>query len=125
MAEYNQFIKRKVAERNLSLPGFADSIGVSEAVAEGFLVSERPPDLIAKRISVALKFSPEEEAMLLQLLEKEDKNMAMTIPTVERAGISRDAQRMINSLWIAVYFLGTSVIVLAIMLLLVLILLNM
>ncbi|MCL5036553.1 MAG: hypothetical protein M1269_05470 [Chloroflexi bacterium] len=125
MAEYNQFIKRKVAERNLSLPGFADSIGVSEAVAEGFLVFERPPDLIAKRISVALKFSPEEEAMLLQLLEKEDKNMAMTIPTVERAGISRDAQRMINSLWIAVYFLGTSVIVLGIMLLLVLILLNM
>jgi len=124
MAEYNQFIKRKVAERNLSLGGFADSIGVSEAVAEGFLTSERPPDLIAKRISVALKFTPEEEAELMELLEKENKRMAMAIPAIERADVSQDIQKMINSVWIAVYFLGASIIVLGLFVFLILALLG-
>ena len=124
MAEFNQYIKRKVAERNLSLQGFADSIGVSEAVAEGFLTYERPPDLIAKRISVALRFAPEEEAELFQLIEKDDKRMAMAIPTVEREGISQDVQRMINGVWIAVYFLGASVIILGIFIFLILALLG-
>jgi len=125
MGKVNEFLRIKVAQNKLSAHGFADSIGVTEEEAQSLLENAKPQPAFSRRISIALKFTPDEEAEFQQLLEEDESgaNAAGSSAPLARPKASRipreasaETVKMINSLWVAVYFLGAGIIFLAVIL---------
>jgi|GEM_PF-3833286 len=118
MGKVNEFLRIKVAQNKLSVHGFADSIGVTEEESQNLLENTKPQPAFSRRISIALKFTPDEEAEFQQLMEEDESSQAtVPLPQIKSSRVPQkldpEVSRMIRSLWIAIYFLGAGLIILA------------
>lgn len=110
MARLNEFLQHKIEERNLSAKGFADSMGISENLAAKYLSPSGrflPSDRVAKKISMVLKFTREEEAEFLRILEQErDREVPLDQIIDEGSSSSKDLASATGKLWIAIVVVG-------------------
>jgi len=118
MGKVNEFLRIKVAQNKLSVHGFADSIGVTEEESQNRPETPKPQPAFSRRISIALKFTPDEEAEFQQLMEEDESSQAtVPLPQIKSSRVPQkldpEVSRMIRSLWIAIYFLGAGLIILA------------
>lgn len=74
----SEFLKRKLEERNLSIDGFASSMGITLDLASKYLSESGrylPSDRVAKKISMILKLTREEESEFLRNLDQDRDKM--------------------------------------------------
>jgi len=74
----SEFLKRKLEERNISVDGFADSMGITIDLAKKYLSESGrylPSDRVAKKISMVLKLTRDEESEFLRNLDSDREKL--------------------------------------------------
>jgi hypothetical protein len=105
----SEFLKQKIEERNLSIDGFANSMGITSDLARKYLSESGrylPSDRVAKKISMVLKLTRDEETEFLRNLDQ-DRDKALPVDDFiamdETSGTS--VKSSITKLWVAFIFI--------------------
>lgn len=104
----SEFLKRKIEERNLSVEGFASSMGISVDLAKKYLSDSGrflPSDRVAKKIALALKFTRDEETDFLKNLDSDRDKILPAEELLSEETVSQPALKTsVSKLWVALVF---------------------
>ncbi len=104
----SEFLNRKLEEKNLSVDGFANTMGITVDLSRKYLSDSGrylPSDRVAKKISMALKLTRDEESEFLRNLDMDREKL---LPLDELISADKDSspstRSSITKLWVALIF---------------------
>jgi|GEM_PF-2080414 len=104
----SEFLNRKLEEKNLSADGFANTMGITVDLARKYLSDSGrylPSDRVAKKISMALKLTRDEESEFLRNLDLDrDKQLPVEELMTPDGGSPPSTRTSISKLWVALVF---------------------
>lgn len=104
----SEFLNRKLEEKNLSADGFANTMGITADLARKYLSDSGrylPSDRVAKKISMALKLTRDEESEFLRNLDQDrDKQLPVEEMMTPEGASPPSTRSSISKLWVALIF---------------------
>lgn len=117
----SEFLKRKLEERNLSVDGFADSMGITIDLAKKYLSESGrylPSDRVAKKISLVLKLTRDEESEFLRNLDSDREKNLPTDDFLAETETGPSIKSTLTKLWVCmgiIFFLSLLSLVLSVL----------